>query len=209
MECLNCKTPVAQTPGKRPKLYCSETCRVAFFRLKKAGEGIKKGKGRPKKSTSEIQNTDIILPGGLGNIKFQNGMGGEIVKSLSNSGSVTLTIAPYPESYDASKLPDTTMDVAGKYAVAVDHSKEPSKTVITIYDKKKGFKGIAPTIERRQLPVAEITSMGEAAVRKADQDTRKVLNPDDPKTKQKKEPAEGTNAFYLKYGAFNKKDILK
>lgn len=244
MECLNCKTPVAQTAGKRPKLYCSETCRVAFFRQKKAGEGVKKGKGRPRKHI-------IVHP---------------------------------KKVYDASKLPDYTMDEAGKYAVGVDpHSKGPSKGKTVVY--KKGSKkdpisseeavaiynaehpeqhseiesakkynvslpdGTYPDVEKeleqkvatylaesttpemraetskiaqekvfgpswkgkaKVTPVKDPVSLDlPAFVRKAEQDTRKVLNPDDPKTKQKKEPAEGTNAFYLKYGAFTKKDILK
>lgn len=46
MECLNCKIDVPQTPKKRPKLYCSERCRVEFFRKKKP-----KGQpGRPRKA---------------------------------------------------------------------------------------------------------------------------------------------------------------
>lgn len=49
MECLNCKAAVPQTPKKRPKLYCSEKCRIEFFRKKRP-----KGKpGRPKKKISD------------------------------------------------------------------------------------------------------------------------------------------------------------
>jgi hypothetical protein len=41
---------VPQTPKKRAKLYCSEKCRIEFFRKKKP-----KGKpGRPKKENVEI-----------------------------------------------------------------------------------------------------------------------------------------------------------
>lgn len=97
MECLNCQTPVPQTPGKRPKLYCSETCRVAFFRQKKAGDGVKKGKGRPRKH---------------------------------------IPISPQ-KIYDAKKWPDTIMDEEGKYAIGVDPSTEPSKTVVSVYKKGK------------------------------------------------------------------------
>lgn len=122
MECLNCKTRVAQTAGKRPKLYCSETCRVAFFRQKKAGEGVKKGKGRPRKHI-------IVHP---------------------------------KKVYDASKLPDYTMDEAGKYAVGVDpHSKEPSKAKTVVYSKKKGLKGNIPILATNPLPEAEIIAMEE------------------------------------------------
>lgn len=38
---------------------------------------------------------------------------------------------------------------------------------------------------------------------------RKILNPEAPKTKQMLEPAEGTPAYFLRYGAFHKKDISK
>ncbi len=40
-------------------------------------------------------------------------------------------------------------------------------------------------------------------------DPRKVVNPDSPRTKQKVEPEEGSNAFFLKYGVYYKKDIPK
>jgi hypothetical protein len=54
MECLNCKTDVPQTPKKRPKLYCSEKCRIEFFRKKKP-----MGKrGRPKKEVVEVKETE-------------------------------------------------------------------------------------------------------------------------------------------------------
>lgn len=163
MGCLNCGNELVNTPGKKPKQFCGISCRSNYWQKKKRDESGPSAKkpGRPKKITPEIQNADLILPGGLGDVKFPNGQTAEIVRSLSNplTGSVTLTIAPFPECVDTAKDP-----------VSLD------------------------------LP---------ALVRKAEQDTRKVLNPDDPKTKQKKEPAEGTNAFYLKYGAFTKKDILK
>lgn len=38
---------------------------------------------------------------------------------------------------------------------------------------------------------------------------RKILNPEAPKTKQMLEPLEGTPAYFLRYGAFHKKDISK
>lgn len=40
MECLNCKKEVEQTVGKRPKLYCSDSCRTSFFQKKKKKGGI-------------------------------------------------------------------------------------------------------------------------------------------------------------------------
>lgn len=157
MDCLNCQTPVPQTAGKRPKLYCSETCRVAFFRQKKAGEGVKKGKGRPRKH---------------------------------------IPISPV-KVYDAIKWPITAGEFI-EYGVPDNQPSEETGRTVTF----------EPSIGK--VTVIDPVSIDlPALVRKAEQDTRKVLNPDDPKTKQKKEPAEGTNAYYLKYGAFSKKDILK
>lgn len=40
-------------------------------------------------------------------------------------------------------------------------------------------------------------------------DIREVVNPEDPRTKQKREPEEGTKAYYLKYGVYYKKDTPK
>src|ERR1700753_950885 len=54
MECLNCKTDVPQTTGKRAKLYCSEKCRIEFFRKKKASDGPQRGPGRPKKGIDPV-----------------------------------------------------------------------------------------------------------------------------------------------------------
>lgn len=31
-KCLNCGKEVAQTPGKRAKIYCNDKCRMAFYR---------------------------------------------------------------------------------------------------------------------------------------------------------------------------------
>jgi len=56
MECLNCKMEVEQTPKKRAKLYCSEKCRIEFFRKKKP-----KGKpGRPKKEAPIEKRIDPV-----------------------------------------------------------------------------------------------------------------------------------------------------
>lgn len=50
MECLNCKNDVPQTKGKRAKLYCSQKCRVEYFRAKEAAITPKRGPGRPPKN---------------------------------------------------------------------------------------------------------------------------------------------------------------
>jgi hypothetical protein len=49
MECLNCKIEVSQSKGKRAKLYCSEKCRIEYFRKKKGEGKPKRGPGRPRK----------------------------------------------------------------------------------------------------------------------------------------------------------------
>jgi|ERR1700743_490699 len=59
MECLNCKNPVEQTKGKRSRLYCSDKCRVNFYRIN-ASEGIpKRGRGRPKKIDKGVIQAEI------------------------------------------------------------------------------------------------------------------------------------------------------
>jgi hypothetical protein len=130
MHCLNCGKDLVNTPGKKVKQFCGISCRSNYWQKKKRNEnGLSAKKpGRPKKATSEIQNTDLILPGGLGDVKFPNGKTGEIVQSVSNrqKGSVTLTIAPYPP------------DEAGKYATGVDpYSKGLNKGKSVIFKKKK------------------------------------------------------------------------
>lgn len=106
----------------------------------------KKKRGRPRKIESaystekvnELQNTDLVLPGDLGDVTMGNGDTRKIEKVFKGKdGSVTLTIGS------------------------------------------------------------------------ANKDNRKVLNPEADKTKQMKEPAEGTPAYFLRYGAFFKKDIQK
>lgn len=147
MKCLECSTEVPQTPGKRAKQFCNNTCRVKYWQKKKkeqSGPSQKKA-GRPKK---------VLL------------------NTVSPTVSAAMFNAEHPnqhtEVYDLT--PEQFKEKFGHNPVSLD------------------------------LP---------SLVRKAEQDTRKVLNPDDPKTKQMKEPEEGTNAFFLKYGVFNKKDIVK
>lgn len=59
MECLNCKKPVAQTPKKRSKLYCSEKCRVQFFRANASDGKPKRGRGRPRKIDAGVIQAEI------------------------------------------------------------------------------------------------------------------------------------------------------
>lgn len=125
MECLNCKTLVPQTPGKRPKLYCSETCRVAFFRQKKAGDGVKKGKGRPRKH---------------------------------------IAVSP-KKVYNAKKLPDTTLDEAGKYATAIDpHSNGHRKGKTVVYKKgsKKDPSSLDVNTKKRRDGTSHVGTIPEA-----------------------------------------------
>ena len=59
MECLNCKKPITQTKGKRSRLYCSDKCRVTFYRTN-ASEGVpKKGRGRPRKIDAGVLQAEI------------------------------------------------------------------------------------------------------------------------------------------------------
>lgn len=131
MECLNCKIKVEQTKGKRRRLYCSENCRVEFFRKKKAADGPKRGRGRPKAGFRGIIPT--------------------IEDNIAAGNS--------PISYESQK-PENKISIS---------------KVLTAITK----------------------------------DIRKVLNPEADKTKQMKEPAEGTPAYFIRYGAFFKKDIQK
>lgn len=53
MGCLNCKEPVVQSVGKRKKLYCSDKCRVEYYRKKKADASPnKRSPGRPRKKAN-------------------------------------------------------------------------------------------------------------------------------------------------------------
>ncbi len=48
--CLECNAELTQTPGKRPKQYCGNSCRVKYH-LKQKNKGKVPGKrGRPAKS---------------------------------------------------------------------------------------------------------------------------------------------------------------
>lgn len=102
MKCLNCEKDVPQTVGKRAKLYCSISCRSAHWQKKKrAGkEPGKSGrppsqKKKPQNESREIQNADVTLPGGLGEIQTGSGIVGQVEKFFKKSdGSVTLTISP-------------------------------------------------------------------------------------------------------------------
>jgi hypothetical protein len=49
MKCLNCQKAVKQTPGKRPKLYCSPKCKAEYFKKRQPVDPNKRGPGRPKK----------------------------------------------------------------------------------------------------------------------------------------------------------------
>lgn len=49
MGCLNCGKELVHTPGKRPKKFCSNSCRSGYSQKKKKGKegGPKRGPGRP------------------------------------------------------------------------------------------------------------------------------------------------------------------
>ncbi len=65
MKCLNCNTIVQQTPKKRAKLYCSDKCRIEFCRKKKTENGLKRGRGRPKKIKSAEDAYAAMVEEGL------------------------------------------------------------------------------------------------------------------------------------------------
>jgi len=106
LHCLECSKLVPQTPGKRAKSYCNNTCRVKYWKKQKeVASGIEKRKpGRPKKD-DQLQNTEVLLPGNLGNVK----VGGRIseVKSVfkDKKGAVTVTLAPAVESFMGHPIP--------------------------------------------------------------------------------------------------------
>lgn len=68
MNCLNCKAPIIQTPGKREKKFCSDLCRAKYGQKKKgsciAGEPVTvaiKAPEDPNKLQNEL-NELINLP---------------------------------------------------------------------------------------------------------------------------------------------------
>jgi len=107
MECLNCKTEVPQTPKKRAKLYCSERCRIEYFRKKKP-----KGKpGRPKKKI-ESKPVHVIA----GPIK-------EVLIQASNE-SAKLAIQAAIAAIKAEKIPpERDKSVMGRKSWALDQQK--------------------------------------------------------------------------------------
>lgn len=125
LHCLQCGKPVPQTPGKRAKSYCNNTCRVTYWKKQKeAISGIKKRKpGRPPRITKEINAEEI-----------------------------------------QAQIKEVKASLAGKPIL----------------------KGV-----------------------NTEKDDRKIVNPEADKTRQMKEPEEGTNAFFMRYGTLYKKDIPK
>jgi len=61
MKCLNCQKAVNQTPGKRPKLYCSPKCKAEYFKKKQPVDPSKRGPGRPKKSKENEEWANGVL----------------------------------------------------------------------------------------------------------------------------------------------------
>lgn len=68
--CLECNTELIQTPGKRPKQYCGNACRVKYH-LKKKNKNKPKGKkGRPAGSKNKNPVTNSIpLPKDYSKVK--------------------------------------------------------------------------------------------------------------------------------------------
>ena len=140
MECRNCKTDVKQTKGKRQKLYCSQKCRVEFFRKESAKANPPKKRGRPPKQV-----------------------------------------------FDAPKM-DSLADEHAMWVEVNDKSKKTGKTLGGTLEKALG---------------------SVVSFKPPSKETRKVIHSNGEKSKEILEPVEGTNAYFLRYGAFYKKDIKK
>lgn len=85
MNCLECKEPIEQKPGKRAPKFCSTTCRSNNWQKKKRKEGESKKNPKPitfqkpiEKSKKGANSIDL-----MGNIEF---------------------ITPTPEAYDNPKI---------------------------------------------------------------------------------------------------------
>lgn len=162
MGCLNCGKELTNTPGKRPKKFCTTSCRSSYGQKKKraGAEVVFKKPGRPKVAPVHIPPGADVLRG---------------------------YVAPAGDVYDRPKLGRMTNDEPKMW--------EGFQRAV-IYDQN----GKAMTDEEVEVAMNKLAEKS---------DNRKVVNPDSPVTKQMKEPAEGTNAFFLKYGAYYKKDIPK
>lgn len=118
----------------------------------------KKKRGRPpgsgkKKPEMGLQNTDMILPGNLGNIAVGNGDVREIEKVFKgNDGVVTMTIGAKKPVIDAyEKLPDTTIDEPPMYEKVFPKSDAEIKR--EAFEKELREKGVTTTPNKGILAV--------------------------------------------------------
>jgi hypothetical protein len=175
--CEFCGKPTPQVEGRRPKKFCSNTCR----QKKWAGER-KSGKppGRPKNESLpnpvpypiETKILPVHIPSGV-----------NLLRGF---------------------MPAIIYDVNGKAMT----DEEIVAATNTLADKSSN----GPTMIEQADPYVESATKSFIKIHTAihqEADKRKVVNPDADKTKQMKEPKEGSNAFFMRYGAFYKKDIPK
>ena len=119
MECLNCNTIISQTPGKRPKLYCSSKCRIEFCRRKKAESKPKRGRGRPKKIVIPAQLPDPLPKKFIGIIE---GPMKEVLQEASK-GNAKLGIEAMIAAIKAEKIPTQRDTPMGRKSWALDQKK--------------------------------------------------------------------------------------
>jgi endogenous inhibitor of DNA gyrase (YacG/DUF329 family) len=69
MNCPECKKPIISTPGKRPKKFCSTTCRSNFWQKQKRKEArVRKAFQKfdtPKEQETRRQLTDDLVNQGV------------------------------------------------------------------------------------------------------------------------------------------------
>lgn len=143
MECINCKIEISQTKGKRPKIYCSDRCKVDFFRSKKATGGPKRGRGRPRKAPivqPPHERDSILINADRG--RDSNGMNMEEVKLAKKEAKKEKEnlpkISELPVVIPSKESIDSTDGQLGEYLNQNDFYMG--------YEIPKGLKGIDLTI---------------------------------------------------------------
>jgi hypothetical protein len=196
-QCLFCKKPIKDTPGRRPKKYCDDNCRQKHFQAKRrnnkaADPFSKKSKKSTKKIKGDLQKAED------GKVKFVPKKTGKttLVEPTELDSKVDFKVGV--DTFDTDKS-DTLADEPKMWQDGEPNP--PYKfTPAVIYDAN----GKAMTEEEIAAEMNRLSGLPQKG-----HNPRKVVNPDAPRTKQKLEPAEGSNAFFLKYGAYYKKDIPK
>lgn len=162
MGCLECGKELTQTPGKRAKQFCNVTCRSNYWqKQKRKDKPQKKGvAGRPIKKNTGIQNTDMVLPGPIGDLKFTDGSSREIIQTKSDfkKGSITLTLADRKVAKElASKI---------DFMPTTSESYDAEKFNHYIHDEPPIYQKVEVVSSELKLPTdpMELKRMAEAGV---------------------------------------------